>query len=225
MAADPIPGPPPAGRVGLGYERTSRGSELKQERAVRTRARILRAAAQSFAAKGYPCVTVLDVADLTGMTKGAVYFHFANKDALAAAVSEEFYRRLARLAESVAERGLEPVDRVVALLTETALAFRDDVVTQAGARLQIERTLIDSPLPPPYRDYTETVLQWLREAEDDGNAVGIAPEAVARVLVASLFGTQHISWVLTDRADITDRVEEVVQVVLGAYRRGPASGR
>ncbi|RFC71521.1 TetR/AcrR family transcriptional regulator [Streptomyces sp. AcE210] len=218
MAAEPSQG---SSRTG----RTSRGSELKQERAVRTRAQILHAAAEAFATKGYPSVTVLDVAELTGMTKGAVYFHFANKEALATAVAEEFYRKLGRLSDSVAERDLEPVPRVIAFFTETALAFRDDVVIQAGARLQIERSLIDSALPPPYRDYTDTVSRWLREAEDDGEPAIDSPDAVARVLVAALFGAQHISWVLTDRTDITDRVDEIARVVLGTCRAGTDRGR
>ena len=48
---------------------------------------MLDAAAQAFAAKGFPAVTILDVAEITGMTKGAVYFHYSNKEALAIAVA------------------------------------------------------------------------------------------------------------------------------------------
>lgn len=60
---------------------------------MRTRARILGAAAQLFADKGCPGVTILDVAQLSDITKGAVYFHFANKEALAIAVADEFYHQ------------------------------------------------------------------------------------------------------------------------------------
>ena len=55
-----------------------RDTGLKQERAVRTRGQVLDAAAKAFATKGFPAVTVQDVAELAGVTKGAVYFHFAN---------------------------------------------------------------------------------------------------------------------------------------------------
>ncbi|GAA2744847.1 MULTISPECIES: ScbR family autoregulator-binding transcription factor [Kitasatospora] len=188
--------------------------ELKQERAVQTRAQILRAAAEAFAAKGFPAVTILDIAELTGMTKGAVYFHFANKEALAAAVADEFYHRLRGLADAVTAEELPPLPRVTTYLTRTATAFRDDVVIQAGARLQLERSLIDSALPQPYRDYTALLARWLDEAARAGELTAATPEAFARVLVASLFGAQHISWVLTDRADIADRIQEIIQVTL-----------
>ena len=57
-------------------------TDLKQERAERTRAQILNSAAEAFASRGFPSVTIVDIAELTGMTKGAVYFHYANKESL-----------------------------------------------------------------------------------------------------------------------------------------------
>ncbi|WP_190127093.1 ScbR family autoregulator-binding transcription factor [Streptomyces inusitatus] len=189
--------------------------ELKQERAIRTRTRILNAAAEAFASKGFPAVTILDVAELTGMTKGAVYFHYTNKEALAVAVIEEFDSRFPVVAKTVSALGLAPVAAVAELLTRTAIAFRDDTMMRAGARLQIERGLIRAALPLPYAKYTEIIYGWLKTAaEEDGLKPGTSPEALARVLVSAFFGAQHISWVLNDRADITERTLEVIRAVI-----------
>ncbi|MEV2255681.1 ScbR family autoregulator-binding transcription factor [Streptomyces sp. NPDC050147] len=191
------------------------GKELKQERAVRTRETILHAAAQLFADKGYPSVTILDVAQLAGMTKGAVYFHYANKEALALAVTSEFYRRLPAIAESVEELGLSPIASVAELLMRTALALRDNTMMQAGARLQIESALIGIDLPVPFQDYTGLVRTWLERAVALGELQhSTPPHALARVIVSAFFGTQHISWVLHDRQDIAERVLEVAETVL-----------
>ncbi|MBX7469161.1 TetR family transcriptional regulator [Streptomyces sp. MAG02] len=190
-------------------------SELKQERAIRTRALILDAAARAFADKGYPATTILDVAELMGATKGAVYFHFANKNALAAAVTEEFYARLRADAQQVQEQGLAPATAVRELLTRTGAMFRDDQVIRAGARLQIERSLIDADLPVPFVGYTETVTGLLRAAGAEGALpAGSDPEVLGRVLVSAFFGAQHMSWVMNDRADMSERVEEILATVL-----------
>ncbi|MEU2433729.1 ScbR family autoregulator-binding transcription factor [Streptomyces sp. NPDC007861] len=189
--------------------------ELKQERAVRTRERVLTAAARAFAAKGYPAVTILDVAQSAGMTKGAVYFHYENKDALAVAVTDLFYRRIAVIADSVEELGLPPVSSVAELLIRTAVAFRDETVLQAGARLQLERQLIGAQLPLPYEAYTNLITSWLaRRAEAGGPGDIPSPATLATVLVSAFFGAQHISWVLNNRADLLERTLAVVRTII-----------
>ena len=90
---------------------------------------------------------------------------------------------------------------------------------QAGARLQIERALINSPMPAPYRDVTELIVTgWLEHqaVAIRGLPEDLAVDELARVLVAAVFGAQHISWVLTDRADIVDRVPEIIRVAIPA---------
>ncbi|GGV48186.1 TetR family transcriptional regulator [Kitasatospora herbaricolor] len=200
---------------------------LTQERALRTRAQILGAAAHAFATKGFPAVTVLDVAQLAGMTKGAVYFHYPNKEALARAVADEFYQTLNNLTDDVARQNLHPLDAVTQLLTRTAIAFRDDLVIQAGARLQIERSLIATDLPTPYIGYTRTITDWLTQATHTPNnttptnsttpnphTTTLDPHTTARVLISAFFGAQHISWILTNRTDITQRVQEILTTIL-----------
>ncbi|MER7916519.1 MULTISPECIES: ScbR family autoregulator-binding transcription factor [unclassified Streptomyces] len=200
-----------------------RDTGLKQQRAVRTRGQVLDAAAEAFATRGFPTVTVQDVAELAGVTKGAVYFHFANKEALALAVAEEFYHLLGIIGQEVKDAGLPPLAAVAQLLTRTAVAFRDETMVQAGARLQIERSLIGAELPMPYLGYTESVTGWLRQAHEAGQLPGsVNPEATARVLVSAFFGAQHMSWVLNDRADIAERVREILAAVVPAASAGKA---
>lgn len=190
--------------------------ELRQERAVRTRERILLAAAEAFAAKGYPGVTILDIAQGAGMTKGAVYFHYVNKEALAVAVTDLFYRRIAEVADGVAESGLPPVSAVAELLIRTALAFQQEATIQAGARLQLERIFIDAQLTAPFRGYTDLVAGWLADGARELGAEWTCgdPATLATVLVSAFFGAQHMSWVLCDRADLLERTVAIVRTIL-----------
>lgn len=60
--------------------------------AVDTRSRVLHAAFRVFAEHGYTGATLDDVAADAGLTKGAVYWHFASKDDLCMALIEERFR-------------------------------------------------------------------------------------------------------------------------------------
>ncbi|MEU5361981.1 ScbR family autoregulator-binding transcription factor [Streptomyces sp. NPDC005925] len=199
---------------------SSGSRELKQERAVQTRERILGAAGRAFAAKGYPAVTILDVAQGAGMTKGAVYFHYENKDALALAVTDVFYRRITQLAQAVEELALPPLCSVAELLLRSATAFREETVIQAGARLQLERQVIGVQLPLPFESYTKVITTWLTQGRDVLAHQDIrSPETLATVLVSAFFGAQHISWVLSDRADLMERTNALIRAIIPSAER------
>jgi AcrR family transcriptional regulator len=189
--------------------------DLKQERAVRTRALVLAAAAEAFAARGFPRVTIQDVAELADLTKGAVYFHFGNKEALADAVAKDFYDQLGLIGQSLRAEGLPPLEAVSQLLLRTARAFRDNTTMRAGARLQIERALIETDLPRPYVRFEIMVADYCRQAADAGQMPDDKdPAGLAQVLVSAFFGAQHISWILNERADLIERVERILAVSL-----------
>ncbi|MGW7529112.1 ScbR family autoregulator-binding transcription factor [Streptomyces sp. NPDC054783] len=196
----------------------AKGARLKQDRALQTRQSVLESAAAVFAEKGFPGVTILDVAEHAGLTKGAIYFHFANKEALAEAVVQEFYRRLPLIVDPALELGLSPLRTVVEALQRTATAFRDDRVIQAGARLQIERSYIGATLPAPYVDFETLLTGLLTQADEAGELrPGLSPESYARILISAFFGAQHISWVQSDRQDLKERVGEIVDAVLPGH--------
>ncbi|ARP74240.1 TetR family transcriptional regulator [Streptomyces pluripotens] len=176
-------------------------------------------AAELFAERGYATVTLQDVAERASMTKGAVYFHYKNKEDLAVAVVQEHYARWPVLLEEVSSRELPPYEALVAVLDRVTEAFRDDVVVQAGARLQIERSLIDADLPKPYigwEDYLTGLVEAIRKTGE--LRAGVTPSSAARVIVSAFFGMQHISDVLSRRADLAERYSELRTVVLEGLR-------
>jgi AcrR family transcriptional regulator len=61
----------------------------RAERRRQTRARLLEAAGQVFARRGFHAATLDEVAEAAGYTKGAVYANFANKDGLFLALLDQ----------------------------------------------------------------------------------------------------------------------------------------
>jgi AcrR family transcriptional regulator len=65
-------------------------SQTQQERKAETRARLLAAAAELFAAQGVDAVSVDAVAEAAGRTSGAVYAHFGSKHGLLLALLDDW---------------------------------------------------------------------------------------------------------------------------------------
>ncbi|MFJ9927282.1 ScbR family autoregulator-binding transcription factor [Streptomyces misionensis] len=210
MTKDQAPPLPTTRRTGTRRQEP----RLKQDRAVRTRNTILKAAAEVFAQRDYPSVTILDIAEQAGVTKGAVYFHFANKEAVAVSVAEQFYTALLASVRPVLDTDATPARKVVELLRHTARSFHEDPLTQAGSRLQIQQWAIESELPTPYVGFTQVLAELLTECRTNGALPPEAdPEALARVLRSALFGAQHISGVQHGWSDIVERTEEIIQAL------------
>ncbi|MFJ9772040.1 ScbR family autoregulator-binding transcription factor [Kitasatospora sp. NPDC101157] len=200
------------------------GPLLRQERAERTREQILHCAARIFADRGYQQTSIKDVADEVAMTKGAVYFHFPNKQALAIAVVEELYSRWPVTLEAVRGKGLSPLDTVIEMFNAATAAFLEDPIMQAGTRLQNERDAVDVELPPPYVDWTKLISMLMHEAHQQGQlARHVDPDVAARVAVAAFFGAQHISDNLNGRADFVERWREVRDTLFPALRARPGT--
>lgn len=92
---------------------------LKEEKARATRHRILVAATELFARQGFHKTTTADLAAAIGMTQGALFHHFSNKEALLHAVLERLSRGLdAYRALLAGPPSADTVRRVVGLMVE-----------------------------------------------------------------------------------------------------------
>ncbi|MFC5062964.1 TetR family transcriptional regulator [Actinomycetospora atypica] len=86
------------------------------DRTRRTRRRLLLAAAAQFDTHGYRGAALSDILEAAGLTKGALYFHFRSKLALAEALLDEVERSCSALFAEIGGRGLDPLWQ---LLVET----------------------------------------------------------------------------------------------------------
>lgn len=187
------------------------------ERSARTRAALLQAAAKIFDRHGYLGASLTDIVNAAETTKGALYFHFASKDALAAAVVHEQYAAWPALVQRAQQRSKSPLEQLVALSYDVARSFQDDVIVRAGTRLAAERTVIDAELPTPYVGWMNQTAAILLRARAAGELrEDIDPDAAAYALVASFFGLQAVANVLTGRADLQQRLDDFWELVLPA---------
>jgi AcrR family transcriptional regulator len=79
--------------------------ETQVARSARTRGALLTAARELFAENGFAATGREEIAERAGVTRGALYHHFASKTELAAAVVEQVEGELVDLVVSAALRG------------------------------------------------------------------------------------------------------------------------
>ncbi len=108
-------------------------THLKQHDA--TREKLLASAYCEIRRQGYQGASINNILESTGLTKGALYHHFANKQALGLAVIDEV------IAVNLNDWFIQRI-RDSATPVETLL----DVIAQLGARLDEEAILLGCPL-------------------------------------------------------------------------------
>jgi AcrR family transcriptional regulator len=183
----------------------------QQERAARTRAAIVRAAAEEFDLHGYAGTSTTKIVKRAGSTMGALYFHFASKDDLAKAVMSEQAEDLPGLEGSAGLQHL--VDLTFALGRE----LQRNVLLRAGVRLAIEQGAFGVQDDTAYQLWIGNFTEELLAAQTLGElSEGVDPAVFARVLVAAYSGTQLLSQISTGRKDIQERIAELWSYFLPA---------
>jgi AcrR family transcriptional regulator len=188
---------------------------VKQERAHATREAIVAGAAAVFSRRGYGLASIADIAAASGMTKGALYFHFPSKDDLARAVIVEQHRRTMIEATAILAEGRPALETMVLLCRSLAQQLLTDPVVQAGIRLTTDVSSFEQPVAQPYQDWLQTFEELFRRAREEGDLrPDLDPAVLAHFMIPAYTGVQLVSETLTDRADLLQRVRELWVVLL-----------
>jgi AcrR family transcriptional regulator len=161
--------------------------------AAETRERLLRAAADAFAERGYDGTRVADIAAAAGVSSGAMYAHFASKaDLLTGALRTHGPRLLADLFAADPDRSVTDMLLVIGRW----LPRRRD----AEGYLIIEALVAarrDEDVAGPMRDYVGERAGWLAGLMDVAQAAGeldpaLSPGALAHFCLLLAMGSSLV---------------------------------
>ncbi|MFF0431574.1 ScbR family autoregulator-binding transcription factor [Streptomyces sp. NPDC004327] len=180
----------------------------RQERAIRTREAILEAMALLFIELGYEGATIAALVARTGLTRGALYFHFRTKDALARAV----------LARAVTREGTVPQTYKLQEWLDLGLLLAHrlprEPTLRAAIHLSVDpkaRGLFGTRWP----DWIDVGQDLLVEAKERGELLPHAvPEEIARLAVGAWTGVQLITEALPDGRDLSEEIARLYQLIL-----------
>lgn len=152
-----------------------------------TVARILDAAALLFMQKGYDATTLQDIIDATGLSKGAVYHHFASKQAILEAVCERISRenaeRLCALRDDPTLTGRQKLQE----LYRSALTHQNQAAMMEMVPYQIQNPRFLAENLKSQYDYVAPCIvePMLRQGKEDGSIPAAAdPRAEAEAIMA-----------------------------------------
>jgi AcrR family transcriptional regulator len=196
------------------------GPMLRSQHAEATRRAVLAAARSLFGANGYAQTSVEEIAEAARVTKGAVYHHFASKEALFRAV----YAQTEAEAQARAMRAADPeaaaVDQIVAMMN----AYLDAALDAEIRRI----TLVDGPAIIG-QEIDDTAQQqpgyvalrsFLATSMSLGQLVDLDPGTLTDVIG----GVAWVAGSLIARAGDPDAARAAVGRVVGAMLHGLAPG-
>ncbi|MFD9943094.1 TetR family transcriptional regulator [Nonomuraea sp. NPDC059023] len=162
--------------------------------AAETRQRLLHAAAEAFAERGYDGTRVADIAAAAGVSNGALYAHFGSKaDLLVAALRAHGPRLLAELLTAEPDRSI----------TDLLLIVGDRLPErrEAAGYLIVEALVAarrDEELARPMRGYVGERADWLAGLVEAAQHAGeiesdLSPDALAHFCLLLAMGSALIT--------------------------------
>ncbi|CAM5646502.1 hypothetical protein SCALM49S_07427 [Streptomyces californicus] len=159
-------------------------------------------AASVFDDYGYERAAISEILRRAKVTKGALYFHFASKEAIAQAIMDEQTSTV-----EFAQEG-SPLQSLVDGGQQFAFALRHNAMARAGTRLSIEGVFLGGP--HPWGDWIDATARMLELGKERRRgAASCRPHGVGqnhrrpRSPVSSWFGSR------SGRADLREQVAEM----------------
>ena len=162
-------------RESLNQEATKSGRRRQADRTAATRAALIAAGRELFAARGYGDAGQEEIVERAGVTRGALAHHFGTKRGLFSAVVEQVERDLTERVAVAALAGSDPKEH----LRLGCLAFLDAAMDPAVRRI----VLLDAP----------AVLGWQAWREIEAvYGLGLVATALEHAMAAGLISRRPV---------------------------------
>lgn len=195
-----------------------------KERAEQTRQAILVAAEKLFARKGVAKVSLEQIAESLGLTRGAVRWHFRDKKGLLLALLDNKGLPLQELAGQLElDPRLDPIDELVELSERLLNELQSD-----SKRRRLTKQLLnfaDTEAPEQHRANDRKIRAVIRSvlelaAKRGGLAPGWTPEKAALACHAMVSGLIH-EWLRGEAEfDLSTDVTSIMRMFVDSLRAG-----
>lgn len=169
-------------------------TEQLERRADTTRLQILRAASHQFARKSYSSVSLDDILADAEVTKGAMYFHFRSKYALASAIIE-YRAAVARASvDQLLAQKLSGLETMIDISYLVAIEDIGDETARAGLNLLESIGRTDGLQATVLGQWVTAFAAIARKAVKDGDIISDRdPQGIGRLLVSMYLGLRQTS--------------------------------
>lgn len=184
------------------------------------RSRLVDAAIESFAAKGFHGTTTRDIASAAGMSPAAVYVHHKSKEELLYLISKEGHERTLRLVEDGIASSADPVAQLRAVMHAFAAHHARG---HTGARIvNYELAALNDEHLAEISEYRRAIERRMRDVVTAGVTTGVFQTSNPRMTALALLslGIDVARWYRDEGdwspEDIADHYCELALRMVGA---------
>jgi AcrR family transcriptional regulator len=186
------------------------------------RGQILDAATAVFAERGFHEARMDDIAEKSGLSKGALYLYYKSKDAIIAALMRQFFKLGMRDLHKLREQEGTVAERLIAYSRHLAGEMRrmTAVVSLAwefyaiAARQQVVREY----LKVYFAEYRTALVELVQDGIDRGELRAGNATEIATTLTGLYEGLALLAVVDASAADWAEQVEASVRLLLAGLR-------
>jgi len=169
-------------------------TESTDKRADTTRRQILRAAAHQFARLPYHQVGLDDVLAEAELTKGAMYFHFRSKHALALAIVEDQAAEAKEVVAALVTRKFSGLETLIDFSYQIAVRDISEDMARAGFNLLEQIGRLEGLQAQQLAGWIQTLAVIADRAIAEGDILDECdPQDVARLQVSTYMGLRQTS--------------------------------
>ncbi len=193
-----------------------------QEQAEKTSKEVLEAALSVFGRRGYAAATLAEIAVQAGVTRGAIYHHFASKAGLYAALVDDAFAQAQALARLAIDEGGTAVEVVSRLFIYHASLLEDDLQYRAAVLLTLsgfegapDTGHLQARRARDLTDLNDELAEFFRAGKERGSfRADLDPRAAARTLLALENGLAGLWLADTEAFSLKESIGAMVDVFL-----------
>ncbi len=182
-----------------------------------TRQRVLEVTSALFRRNGYQATSMRDIANAVGMKSGSLYYYYASKEALLAAIlNDKIDAHLATVKEAV---NALPSDATARQKFDVAIAVTVKIIAEAGDMAVASAQTLSFLQEPEHSEQSrqrQTYNQFWRDLIEEGKRTGEirndVPDAIASMIIVGAL-TFVAEWYESDRST-TDKIGAIFSRIL-----------
>lgn len=187
----------------------------RQARAEATRQKIMDAAVDIFSEVGYAATGLGEIIERAEITKGALYYHFDSREALAAAIIEDATDRVIGAFREIAHSSSPALENMIHGSFVVLGMIAHDKTARIGRQLARALGQFSVVGAHTYADWTTVVGdQAVRAAEEGDLRPGLDPHVVGDTIIATLLGVEQLSTAISAGADMIPRLTHSWELLL-----------
>ena len=186
----------------------------RQARSEVTRQRIIAAAVDVFIEIGYPATNLGDIIERAQMTKGALYYHFDSKEALAAAIMEQTHDGIMAAFRSITQSSAPALESLIHGLFVTAEHSSTNKTARIGLPMLRTFAGINVAAERVYTSWLAALTELVDRAEAEGDLrPNLDTKDTAELLLETMVGAETLA---STTCDLHSRVGRMWSLLLPA---------